>query len=179
MTHRQMESMSRSVHVGNIPQGITQEMLSQIFAQLGPVNEVRIGTNGKYAFIDYESNQSAQMALSLNGMDIAGCQIVEKTGTQKLVANDFHRSMESGDIIALVQRSHVWRYSVPQYAHRPSQTPRPRRLRVEMAKTPKLSQSGGVSIPALAMNNIMPQSAIPGPQQAAQDQYAQMYRCRG
>ena len=46
-----------SVHVGNIPPGCTINELPNLFARLGPIREVRIERDGKYAFVDFCGRQ--------------------------------------------------------------------------------------------------------------------------
>ena len=59
--------MSRSVHVGNLAATVTPDVLRTVFGCLGTIVDLRVGTNGKYCFIDFDTEAAAQAAMSLNG----------------------------------------------------------------------------------------------------------------
>jgi cleavage stimulation factor subunit 2 len=72
-------SNSRSVFVGNIPYEATEEQMSEIFAQVGPVVGFKLvmdretGKPKGYGFVEYRDSQTALSAMrNLNGFEING-----------------------------------------------------------------------------------------------------------
>jgi len=68
-----------SVFVGNIPYGVTEEQLKDIFSEAGPVVSFRIvydretGRPKGFGFCEFKDVDSAQTAMrSLNGYEIGG-----------------------------------------------------------------------------------------------------------
>merc|ERR1740128_63557 len=68
-----------SVFVGNIPYGVTEEQLKDIFSEAGPVVSFRIvydretGRPKGFGFCEFKDADSAQNAMrSLNGYEIGG-----------------------------------------------------------------------------------------------------------
>merc|ERR1711928_207903 len=82
--HAQHVSVSKnhqmtSVFVGNIPYGVTEEQLKEIFSEAGPVVSFRIvydretGRPKGFGFCEFRDVDSAQTAMrSLNGYEIGG-----------------------------------------------------------------------------------------------------------
>lgn len=62
--------MGRRLYVGNLPYKITDEDLSQLFAQVGPVESVRVmrdvatGRARGFAFVQMASDEAAQTAIA-------------------------------------------------------------------------------------------------------------------
>ncbi len=73
-----MTSTKNTVFVGNIPFTTTQDQLQSIFGSFGQITEVKIPTNretGKsrgFAFVTFESEDSANQSLSVDGTDCGG-----------------------------------------------------------------------------------------------------------
>lgn len=73
------DKVSNSVYVGNLSWNATEEQLSEEFAQFGNVLRIKLPTDretGKkrgFAFVDFETSQSAQSAISkMNGQEFLG-----------------------------------------------------------------------------------------------------------
>ena len=71
--------MSQSkIYVGNLTYNTTQDELTSLFNQFGPVTEVKLimdretGRSKGFAFVSFEQQQAAQNALSLHGTDLNG-----------------------------------------------------------------------------------------------------------
>ncbi len=62
--------MGRRLYVGNLPYKVTDEDLTQLFAQAGPVESVRVmrdvatGRARGFAFVQMASDEAAQSAIS-------------------------------------------------------------------------------------------------------------------
>lgn len=67
--------MSRTIYVGNVSAAIDENSLRALFQHFGAVTEVRIAGqpnyNSKYAFVEFQTEQQALQALSLNGLHLA------------------------------------------------------------------------------------------------------------
>lgn len=66
------------IYVGNFSYNVTEEQLQEFFSQYGQILELNLikdretGRSRGFAFISYESQQSAQNALSANGNEFMG-----------------------------------------------------------------------------------------------------------
>ena len=63
----------RTVHVGNLVKGVTADVVRQIFNCIGKVLSVRL--ENQFAFVEFTEKSSAEMALKLDGTDVAGAKI--------------------------------------------------------------------------------------------------------
>jgi RNA recognition motif-containing protein len=66
------------IYVGNFSYSVTEEELNEFFSQYGAIQELNLikdretGRSRGFAFISYESQQSAQNALAANGNEFKG-----------------------------------------------------------------------------------------------------------
>lgn len=66
------------IYVGNFSYSVTEEELNEFFSQYGAIQELNLikdretGRSRGFAFISYESQQSAQNALVANGNEFKG-----------------------------------------------------------------------------------------------------------
>ena len=74
--------MSVKLHVGNLPYGLSNQELEELFERVGVVKSVNIvvdrdtGRSRGFAFVEMESAESAVSAIdALNGADVGGRQI--------------------------------------------------------------------------------------------------------
>jgi len=82
MEKQKKQKLSRSVFVGNIPYGTTEEELNEIFKQVGPVVSFRLVFDPKtgkprgYGFCDYYDVETARSAIrNLNNSELGGRQL--------------------------------------------------------------------------------------------------------
>lgn len=75
--------MGKKLYVGNLPFSTTESHLSDMFAQAGAVESVRVitdrdsGRSKGFGFVEMSSDEDAQNAISsFNGADMGGRQIV-------------------------------------------------------------------------------------------------------
>ena len=71
--------MSAKVYVGNLPFGVTQDKLKEMFAEFGEIEEAVVisdkysGRSKGFGFITYKDDAAAQKAIAeLNGKEIEG-----------------------------------------------------------------------------------------------------------
>lgn len=78
LTVEQQEMVSRTVHIGNLDGHLTEEQIKQYFTDTcGPISrfvmaggQPQDGIVARFCFIEFQSQQSAQIALSLSGIVI-------------------------------------------------------------------------------------------------------------
>lgn len=69
---------NRKIYVGNIPYSTQEEDLTNIFAECGEIEEVKIirdyetGRSKGFAFVTFETTEAMQKALSKDGEDMGG-----------------------------------------------------------------------------------------------------------
>jgi RNA recognition motif-containing protein len=75
--------VGKKLYVGNLPFAATESSLSELFAQAGAVESVRVitdrdsGRSKGFGFVEMASDEDAQNAISsFNGTDVGGRQIV-------------------------------------------------------------------------------------------------------
>jgi RNA recognition motif-containing protein len=77
------EDMEPKLYVGNLPYTVTEDELRDYFAQAGTIKSVALirdrdtGRSKGFAFVEYETNEEAQKAISL----FNGTQLQERTLT--------------------------------------------------------------------------------------------------
>ena len=71
-----------NIYVGNIPHSATEESLSELFGQIGPVVSVKLitdkftGAPRGFGFVQMENKEDAQKAIEeLNGYELDGRQL--------------------------------------------------------------------------------------------------------
>ena len=70
------------LYVGNIPYTTTEDELQATFAPYGPLRELKIitdretGRSRGFAFVTFDSHESAEAATQLNGQDFGGRRLV-------------------------------------------------------------------------------------------------------
>ncbi|KAJ8599953.1 hypothetical protein CTAYLR_002833 [Chrysophaeum taylorii] len=75
---------SRTVHVSNLNATVaTRDVLRQIFECIGPVVEIRMGSDPSYAFVEFSDPSFADAALGLDGTDVGSCAIKVKRANPK------------------------------------------------------------------------------------------------
>lgn len=76
-----MDNNRQTIFIGNLPFSTNQNELQDAFEKFGTISEINIPTNretGKprgFAFVKFESEDSAQEALSMDGQDFNGRNI--------------------------------------------------------------------------------------------------------
>ena len=100
--------MEPKLYVGNLPYTVTEDELREYFAQAGTVKSVSLirdrdtGRSKGFAFVEYETNEEAQKAISL----FNGTQLKERTLTVNQArpreerapgAGGFHHDSGSGN----------------------------------------------------------------------------------
>jgi cold-inducible RNA-binding protein len=63
---------TKSLYVGNIPHGATEQELRDLFNDFGPVGDVRIIEGKGFAFVDLPAENVANAIAALNGQDFSG-----------------------------------------------------------------------------------------------------------
>ncbi|CAF1204177.1 unnamed protein product [Rotaria magnacalcarata] len=84
------EKQARSVFVGNIPHGTTEDQMKEIFSVIGPILSFRAvcnretGSSKGYGFAEYSDADTAQSAIrNLNGFEFGGRALrVDKASSQ-------------------------------------------------------------------------------------------------
>ncbi len=62
----------KSVYVGNLPYNATEEEVRQLFAQWGPVEQVRLVSEKGFAFIDLPAEKAPDAIRAVNGTTMGG-----------------------------------------------------------------------------------------------------------
>jgi len=79
-----VSSTNTTVYVGNLAPDIHDELLRSVFAPFGAIDEVRTQRDKGYAFVRYESHDSAKKAISnMNGMLIGSRAVKCSWGKEK------------------------------------------------------------------------------------------------
>jgi RNA recognition motif-containing protein len=89
--------MNLKLYIGNIPFGASEEDLKKLFAEVGPVQSVRIVTNAYsgrsrgFGFVEMTSSEDAQKAISMvNGKTLLDrALIVNEAKPQKKRGGEF------------------------------------------------------------------------------------------
>lgn len=63
---------TKSVYVGNLPYEVTEESLRELFADFGPVGEVRIIEGKGFGFVDLPEENAANAIAAVNGQELQG-----------------------------------------------------------------------------------------------------------
>ncbi|CAF0907346.1 unnamed protein product [Adineta ricciae] len=117
------EKQARSVFVGNIPHGTSEDDMKAIFTVIGPVLSFRIvldretGNPKGYGFAEYADADMAQSAIrNLNGFDFAGRSLrVDKASSQADELRLLHQQTAMGtSTFETVQSANVTPDKVPE-----------------------------------------------------------------
>ncbi|KAF4746109.1 hypothetical protein FOZ63_018225, partial [Perkinsus olseni] len=79
--HHELGEKSASVFVGNLPWSMTQDWLYEVFGDCGSITRCFMPTDREtgnprgFAYIDFDSEDSAEKATKLSGTDLEGRQI--------------------------------------------------------------------------------------------------------
>jgi len=65
----------RTVFVGRLPEGITEERLREFFGTCGQINDLRFGKGSKFAHVEFYHEADADRAVDLNGARVDGSVI--------------------------------------------------------------------------------------------------------
>jgi RNA recognition motif-containing protein len=63
---------TKSLYVGNLPYGTTEDELRELFAEFGPLGSVRLVEGKGFAFIDVPGEKAADAIGAVNGRDLNG-----------------------------------------------------------------------------------------------------------
>jgi RNA recognition motif-containing protein len=63
---------NKSLYVGNLPHGTTEEELRGLFDSYGPLGDVRMIQDKGFAFVDLPAEKAADAISALNGQDFNG-----------------------------------------------------------------------------------------------------------
>jgi RNA recognition motif-containing protein len=63
---------TKSLYVGNLPYDTTEEELRSVFAEFGPVAEIRLIGEKGFAFVDIPSERVSEAITATNGRQLGG-----------------------------------------------------------------------------------------------------------
>jgi len=63
---------TKSLYVGNIPHGTSEQELRDLFTEFGPLGDVRIIEGKGFAFVDVPAERAAEAVAAMNGKDMGG-----------------------------------------------------------------------------------------------------------
>jgi len=63
---------TKSLYVGNLPHGTTEDELRELFAEFGPLEAVRVIEGKGFAFVDLSAESAAEAITALSGRDFNG-----------------------------------------------------------------------------------------------------------
>jgi RNA recognition motif-containing protein len=63
---------TKSLYVGNIPHGTSEQELRDLFQEFGPLGDVRIIEGKGFAFVDVPAERAAEAIAAMNGKDMGG-----------------------------------------------------------------------------------------------------------
>jgi cold-inducible RNA-binding protein len=63
---------TKSLYVGNLPYGVTEDELRELFAEFGPVEGVRVIEGKGFAFVDIADEKAADAVAAVNGREFNG-----------------------------------------------------------------------------------------------------------
>jgi RNA recognition motif-containing protein len=89
---------TKSLYVGNLPYDTTEEELRTLFAEFGPVAEIRLIGEKGFAFVDIPAERVAEAITAVNGRQLSGRSLrVDEAKPRP--------SRESGDLRSSAGRS--------------------------------------------------------------------------
>jgi RNA recognition motif-containing protein len=63
---------TKSLYVGNLPYEVTEDDLRNLFAEFGPVEEVRVIEGKGFGFVDLPEEKAAEATEAVNGREYQG-----------------------------------------------------------------------------------------------------------
>jgi len=63
---------TKSLYVGNLPYGVTEDDLRELFAEFGPVQGARIIEGKGFGFVDIPEESAADAIAAVNGREFQG-----------------------------------------------------------------------------------------------------------
>jgi len=63
---------TKSLYVGNLPYDTTEEELRSLFAEFGPVAEIRLIGEKGFAFVDIPAERVSEAITAMNGRQLSG-----------------------------------------------------------------------------------------------------------
>jgi RNA recognition motif-containing protein len=63
---------TKSLYVGNLPYGVTEDDLRELFAEFGPVDAVRVIEGKGFGFVDLPEEKAADAMAAVNGREFQG-----------------------------------------------------------------------------------------------------------
>jgi RNA recognition motif-containing protein len=63
---------TKSLYVGNIPHGTSEQELRDFFQEFGPLGDIRIIEGKGFAFVDVPAERAAEAIAAMNGKDFNG-----------------------------------------------------------------------------------------------------------
>jgi RNA recognition motif-containing protein len=68
--------MLQSIFVGNLPDSVTQEKLTEVFSEYGTITKVSLpmaeGNRRGFGFVEMEAADAAKAIAAVNGMELEG-----------------------------------------------------------------------------------------------------------
>lgn len=92
-----MTVRQNKIYIGNLPFGITEEMLQAEFSKYGKVDELLLikdrftGHTKGFGFITFSSQQEAQSSLNMNGKILEGRPLKVTMAQEKNTSRGRHR----------------------------------------------------------------------------------------
>jgi len=89
---------TKSLYVGNLPYDTTEEELRALFAEFGPVAEIRLIGEKGFAFVDIPSERVAEAIQAVNGQQLSGrsLRVDEAKPRQPRESGGFRGGRDSG-----------------------------------------------------------------------------------
>ena len=63
---------TKSLYVGNLPFGVTEDDLREMFAEFGPVAGARIIEGKGFGFVDVPEEKASEASAAVNGREVQG-----------------------------------------------------------------------------------------------------------
>ena len=89
---------TKSLYVGNLPYDTTEEELRTLFAEFGPVAEIRLIGEKGFAFVDIPSERMVEAIAATNGRQLSGrsLRVDEAKPRQPRESGGFRSESRSG-----------------------------------------------------------------------------------
>lgn len=87
---------TKSLYVGNLPHGTTEDELRELFAQYGPVESVRVIEGKGFAFVDISDEKAGDAVQALTGADFKGRALRVDEARPRRERSDSDRGFRGG-----------------------------------------------------------------------------------